>query len=174
MNRGASPSATRTRLFASAGVVVAVAITAVSVASGGPSATKQRVAIEAKLVVVRDGVAPVTFKLIPLSSGDLQADSGKFSAMGSLGKPKIDKNGQTVSVITGSDTYVGANGTLKVAQRTERTQAAQNYFVDTGTWKVISGTGVYQGYRGGGGYTAVLVAAKGTYLLREEGYLSNG
>lgn len=76
-----------------------------------------------------------------------------------------------MTVIVGTDTYVGVNGTLHVSQQLESVAAGRSHEVVTGTWKVVSGTGEYEGYRGGGTFAAVGIPS-GQLLFREEGYLT--
>jgi hypothetical protein len=153
----------RTALFA-----VIAALTLVGVASGRSTAAKQRVAIEGKFSTAPERA---TFTLLPLADGALKKDSGKFKATGNMSPPFVRKNGQEVTVITGTDTYRGAKGTLVVSQTIEAAKAGGNYDVNTGTWRVVKGTGAYEGYAGGGTFSAVTLP-NGALLFREEGYLA--
>jgi hypothetical protein len=149
-------------------VAVIAALTLVGVASGRSTAAKQRVAIEGKFSFAPENG---TFKLVPLGGGTLKRDSGKFKGTGNISPSFVRKNGQEVTVITGTDTYQGAKGTLVVSQIIEAAKAGGNYDINTGTWRVIKGTGAYEGYAGGGTFTAVGLP-NGTLLFREEGYLA--
>ena len=148
--------------------VTLVGVTLVAVASGGAAASKQRVAIDGKFIL---GSETGTFKLISLSGGALKADSGAFTGSGNLSQPVVRKNGQEVTLISGTDTYTGKNGTLIVAQRVEGVAAGRGYSIDTGTWKVVSGTGAYAGYTGGGTFAAAATPSNLALFFREEGYL---
>ena len=158
-------------------------LTLVAVAAGGPAAAKQRVVINGSLEITRGG-AGGTFKFVPLTTGALKRDSGTFTARGNLSKRVIRRNGQTVSVAVGTDSYVGANGTLNVSVRSELAAAGRNYFIETGTWRVTSGTGAYEGYQGGGAYASagtsdldgdeLILPPTGKTFFREEGYLTKG
>ena len=148
-------------------IAAVIAVTLVGVASGGSTATKQRVAIDGRFNNNNAG----TFRIIPLTTGALKADSGKFTGTGNVGNSSVRKNGQEVTVITGSDAYAGAKGTLNVAQRLESVAAGRDHGVITGTWVVVSSTGAYEGYTGGGTFSAVELPS-GALLFREEGYIT--
>lgn len=150
-------------------IAAVVSITLVGVASGGPTATKQRVAIDGKFDINAESG---TFKIILLTAGALKADSGKFTGTGNIGSPVVRKNGQEVTTITGTDAYAGAKGTLNVAQRLDSVAAGRGYGVVTGTWVVASGTGAYEGYTGGGTFSAVELPSGAALFFREEGYLT--
>lgn len=150
-------------------IAAVVSVTLVGVASGGSSATKQRIAIDGKFNINNESG---TFKIIPLSAGALKADAGKFTGTGNIGSPVVRKNGQEVTTITGTDAYTGAKGTLNVAQRLDSAAAGRGYGVVTGTWVVVSSTGVYEGYTGGGTFSAVELPSGAALLFREEGYIS--
>lgn len=145
-------------------IVVAVAVTLVAAASGGSFAAKQRMAIDGKF---SPSTGSGTFKIVPLTSGALKADSGAFTGTGTISKAVI-RGGQTVTVIVGTDSYVGAKGTLNVSQRLVSVAAGRNHNVVTGAWKVVSGTGAYEGYEGGGTFAAAQIPS-GPLLFREEG-----
>jgi hypothetical protein len=145
-----------------------VAVTLVAVAAGGSTAAKQRVAIDGKFT---PGADSGTFTFVPLTAGALKGDSGKFTGTGNLDPSVVRSNGQRVTVIVGTDSYVGVNGTLGVSQRLVSVAAGRNYNAVTGTWKVISGTGAYEGYKGGGTFAAAQIPS-GPLFFREEGYLT--
>ncbi len=151
-------------------IAAVVAVTLVGVASGGTTAaTKQRVAIDGRF---NWNTNTGTFRIIPLTTGALKADSGKFTGTGNFGNAAVRKNGQEVTAIGGSDAYAGAKGTLNVAQRLESVAAGRGYGVITGTWVVVRSTGVYEGYTGGGTFTAVEPPSGEALLFREEGYIT--
>jgi hypothetical protein len=152
-------------------IAAVAALTLVGVASGGSTATKQRVAIDGTF---HTGSESGTFKIVSLTAGALKKDSGKFTSTGNFGNPYVRKNGQEVTVLGGMDSYVGANGTLTVSQRLELVDAGKSYQVVTGTWSVVSGTGAYEGYQGGGTFAAAGAPSGATIFFREEGYVTKG
>ena len=151
-------------------VPVVAAVTVVAVAAGGPTAAKQRVAIDGKLATTP---ANSFFKFVPLTAGALKADSGKATGNANVGPTIVRSNGQSVNTENGVFSYVGANGTLNVSQRLVAVAAGGNYNVLTGTWKVIGSTGVYAGYKGGG-TVATVELPSGAWFYHEEGYLTKG
>lgn len=142
-------------------------VAVVGVASGGPAAAKQRIAIKGSFGRYTD---VGKFTLVPLSAGELKKDSGKSAATANFGDP-IVRNGQTVTVATGTDNYETKTGSLYVALRIEIVDAGGSYRVATGTWTVLNSTGIYAGYRGGGTFTSV-EPPRGPGVFRDEGYLS--
>jgi hypothetical protein len=138
-----------------------------SAAEGGPSATKQRVAIEIRFVLA---TGKGTFTLMPLSRGPLKKDSGTLIGSGVPQKPIINELGQKVIRLKGADSHTGRNGTFQLVQQVEGVQAARGWLCDTGTWTFRKGTGAYEGVTGRGAFTAVGPPGAVLYA-REEGYL---
>ena len=137
-------------------------------ASGGPSAQKQRVAVEGRLVLATN---KGTWTLTPLSAGPLKKDAGTLVGGGTL-LPPVIRNGQKVTVIIGKDVMTGKRGKLVLTQRVNSVLAARGDTADTGTWKFQSGTGAYRGVTGGGGFAAVCCAKTGILYSRQEGVLT--
>jgi hypothetical protein len=154
---------------------LAVAIVALtgfaSGATGEPSATKQRIAIEERFVLA---TGKGTFRIIPLSPGPLKKDTGTLVGGGEVSAPFIKKNGQKVNIVKGFSNYSGRNGTLRVTQRVETHNAGFGNGADTGTWSVKTGTGLYAGLRGGGGFAAAGSLKTGIVFSRSEGYVITG
>lgn len=150
--------------------VLAAALTLTSVAAAGPNATKQRVAINAK-------VRPQgTFVLVPLRRGALTRDSGTFSAAGGSGRTVI-RNGQEVLIYTNTWNLAGKRGSLTIREQIEwvsigrdGNRDGQDDTVATGAWKVVRGTGAYARIAGGGGngHAGLEVG----WIARYEGFLS--
>ena len=146
-------------------IAVVVAATVVAVAAGGSTTAKLRVTF--------DGTSSGPqgkFKLFP--AGALRGDSGTVIS-GQLPTPgRMILKGQDVQTFTNTDTYKGAHGDLTVSVSAQQV-AAPPYNIYTGTWKLISGTGAYEGYKGGGPFAAV-EAPTGKVSFREQGYLTKG
>ena len=147
--------------------VVAAAVTLVSVAAAGPEATKQRVAINAKIL------PQGTFELTPLQAGTLKPDSGSLSGnWQSVAGRDVMRNGQKVTIYSGGTwTLTGKRGTLTIRERNEWVAVELGEdAVAIGTWKVVRGTGQYGGLTGSGGSGH---AGLGTpWYARYEGFLS--
>ena len=133
-----------------AGLVVLamlLAITLSSVAAAGPTATKQRVAIDMKII------PESTFVLTPLQAGALKRDSGTVSGTWrSVPGRDVIRDGQKVTIYDGGVwTLTGKRGTLAIRERNEWVAVESGEDgVAIGTWKVVRGTGQYAGIVGKG------------------------
>ena len=147
-------------------VVLVAAVTLASVAAAGPTATKQRVAIETK--IIPDG----TFVLTPLKVGALKRDSGTMTGDYSTTPDRVVmRDGQEVSIHPAVWTLEGRRGTLTIRERTEWVAVGYDDGVAIGTWKVLRGTGQYAKLAGSGrsGH-----AGLGTpWYARYEGFLTS-
>jgi hypothetical protein len=162
--------AMRVRSFSIAAAIMGAAMLGVvaTVSSAATDATsapvnKQRVAVEGVYSVV---TGKGTFKLIPLTPGPLKADSGTLLGSGVV-KPKIIRNGQGVTVIAGSDSYAGKNGSFTMIERLEEVTVGgplaggARYRILTGTWTFVGGTGAYEDVTGQGAYASVTLPRYG-------------
>jgi len=156
-----------------AGIVLALAVISAclvaSIASGGHSALKQRVAIEGNFQLSN---GKGTFTLIPLTPGPLKRVSGTLVGTGKFKPAFIRTNGQRVTVIIGEDRHSTTLGTFRITQRVESVEAGRGWTADTGTWSFEAGTGVYEGVSGGGGFALANPQAKKVLYSRQEGYLT--
>jgi hypothetical protein len=135
--------------------VLAAAVTLTSVASAGPAAAKQRVAIELK-------IAPgETFVLTPLQAGALKRDSGRITTVSqvlAMSGRIVMRDGQEVTIFNGALWMLeGKRGTLTIRERSEWVGVGSDVngdnFPDSvglSTWKVARGTGQYAKIAGGG------------------------
>ena len=123
------------------------AITLSSVAAAGSTATKQRVAIDMKII------PESTFVLTPLQAGTLKRDSGTVSGTWkSVPGRDVIRDGQKVTIYNGGVwTLTGKRGTLAIRERNEWVDVESGEDgVAIGTWKVVRGTGEYAGIVGKG------------------------
>ena len=151
-------------------LVAAVALT--SVAAAGPAATKQRVAINMKII------PPGKFVLTPLKGGALKPDSGASTGDYSTTPDRVVmRDGQEVSIHTASWTFAGKRGTLVIRERTEWVDVGSDVNGDAkpdsvafGTWNVVRGTGQYAKIAGGGrsGHAGL----GQVWTARQEGFLT--
>jgi len=133
--------------------VLAAAATLTSVASAGPAAAKQRLAIDANIL------PRGSFVLRPLQAGALKRDSGSFGGNWATAPGRqIIRSGQEVGTYTNTWTLTGGRGTLTIRERIEWVDAGSDGNGDgkqdevaTGAWKVVRGTGAYARIAGGGG-----------------------
>jgi hypothetical protein len=98
-------------------------------------------------------------KLLPLTSGALERDSGSIAGnwRSAPGKDVL-RNGQKVGIYTNTWTLAGKHGTLVIRERIERVSTGADGNGDgmedavaLGTWRVLRGTGAYAEVTGGGG-----------------------
>jgi hypothetical protein len=154
-------------------VVLATAVTLTSVAAAGPTAAKQRVAIDLKLYPQK------TFVFTTLQAGSLKSDSGTISH-NYLSIPGHDvmRDGQKVTIYDGGvATLTGKRGTLTIRGRNEWIDFArdangdgQNDGIGIGTWRVVRGTGQYAGIAGKGRFGHIGLGSP--WYGRYEGFLT--
>ena len=154
-------------------VALATAVSLTSVASAGPNAAKQRVAIDMKLWPQK------TFVFTPLLAGPLKTDSGTISHnFLSIPGRDVMRDGQKVTVYDGSvATLKGKRGTLTIRGRNEWVHLerdengdGQDDAIAIGTWKVVRGTGQYAGIAGKG--RSGHVGLGSPWYARYEGFLT--
>src|SRR5262245_26111379 len=151
---------------------LAAAVTLTSVASAGPAAAKQRVAINLK-------IAPqATFVLTPLKSGSLKRDSGRILQIDRvLATPSrtVMRQGQEVTIYYPVIWKLqGKRGTLTIRERADIIDIGSDLngdgFPDSvgiGTWKVVRGTGQYAKVAGSG--RSAQAGLGGSWAARLEG-----
>ena len=154
-------------------VALAAAVTLTSVAAAGPSAAKQRVAIDLKLYPQK------TFVFTPQQFGPLKTDSGTISHnFLSIPGRDVMRDGQKVTIYDGGvATLTGKRGTLTIRDRNEWVDLGrdgngdgQNDGIAIGTWKVVRGTGQYAGVVGKGRNGHIGLGSP--WYARYEGFLS--
>jgi hypothetical protein len=136
-----------TKLSALTALVVAAAIVT-GVASGTPAATTQRIAITHTSGTPEDAV------LMPLVSGALVRDSGELSFC-CWSQRFTQRNGQAVEIDNPLTTFTSKRGSFTWRAVIDWVDSGNDYSVGTGTWMIVSGTGVYK-HLGGKGRIVVL------------------
>ena len=128
-----------------------------AVATAGPNAAKQRVAIDMKFCL--PGKSQKSFVLTPLRGGPLKGDSGTISSNWlSIPGRDVMHDGQKVTIYNGAETTLtGKRGTLTIRDRNEWVDVGNDGNGDGerdsiafSTWKVVRGTGQYAGMVGKG------------------------
>ena len=95
-------------------VALVAMIILTAVATAGPNAAKQRVAINMKIY------PQGTFVLTPLQTGALKRDSGTVDGPTDTPGRKVVRDGQTVTIYNGAvTTLTGKRGTLTIRDRNE-------------------------------------------------------
>jgi hypothetical protein len=150
----------RTQLTAVTALAAAAAILA-AVAAAGPTATRQRVAIQ---------VTGSSFVLTPLTAGAIKSDAGT-AAFCCWTQRFTMRNGESIEINDPRMTLTGKQGTLVARNVIGFADLPNSWAVFTGTWKVIRGTGAYAGLAGGGRGAGVS-PANGDNRAQFEGYLA--
>jgi hypothetical protein len=173
----------RISMFVLSAATLCAITTATSAATASTRAPvkKQRVVIEGLFNI---GSGTGTFKLVPMTAGPLKADSGTFADVQASGgglPPPVIRNGQSVTVIKGSDAHTGKRGRFTVSERLALVGAGpgladgSRYGVVTGSWSLTGNSGVYDGVVGGGAYAAVVIPKTGKNVrFSEEGIVTAG
>lgn len=145
--------------------LVALAAAFAAVAAGGTHSTAQRVRIEVT------GTGPNAFVLRPMSHGRVQRDSGPmtFCCWRSW---NVTRAGAKLEVTNPRLTLTGKQGTLEIRNTVEWVGLPDDWSVQTGTWKVVGGTGAYAGLSGSGRVASVLIP-DGHIRLRLFGFLDS-
>jgi len=155
-------------------VALLTAITFAAVAEAGPASTKQRIAIDLKIL------PQSTFVLTPLQTGALKPDSGRITNVGSVlggagNSRKVIRNGQRVDVFSPVVWVLegGALGTLSIRERNEWVDIgsdANRDGIGLGKWTIVRGTGQYAHLSGGGGSGHEGLGR--IWFARQEGFIS--
>ena len=125
-------------------IVLAVLVAAISlssVAAAGPATTKQRVAINVKIL------PQGTFVLTPLRAGALKRDSGTVNGnWRSAPCRDVVRQGQGVMTCTGIWVFTGKRGTLRIREQNEWVDVGndgngdgQRDSIAFSTWRVVRG-----------------------------------
>jgi len=141
------------KLTAIAVLAAAAAVTLTAVATAGPVAAKQRVAIQFGM----NGTYGGAFVLTPLTAGAVKRDTGTVTFC-CWTQRWIMRDGQEIEINNPQMTLTGKQGTLVAQNRIGFVDLPDGWAVFTGTWKVVRGTGEYAGLSGGGRGAGVMLA----------------
>jgi hypothetical protein len=148
-------------------LVAAVAVT--TVAAADSDAAKQRVAITTqanRTTTVSKAV------LTPLQAGALESDSGSLVGESQPSHKVVMRDGQIVEIYGSVASFKGKRGRIVMRIRQEYIEAGNGYHPATGTWKVVRGTGDYEGVTGGGRFGHVWLEWNDHWSSRLEGFLT--
>ena len=129
------------RKLTTVAALAATAAMVAAVAAAGPVAAKQRIAVQVK--------SGGSFVLTPLTSGAIKPDSGTATFCCWTQRSTV-RDGQAIDINNPQMTLTSKRGTLVARNQIGFVDLPDGWAVFTGTWKVISGTGVYAGLSGGG------------------------
>jgi hypothetical protein len=152
-------------------IALAVAVGLTSSAAADTVAARQRVAITTN--GVDDGTFVGKFVLDPLQVGFIKRDEGTERCQ--LTDERVAmRDGQRVSIYDRTVcTYTGKRGTFVRRSSHEWVAAGNHYFINTGTWQIVRGTGQYAGLTGGGRVAGVwLDRGRGPWSGNAEGFLA--
>jgi hypothetical protein len=155
-----------TKLLAAAMLFVVSAMSA-AVATAGPTAAQQRVAITSP-----HGNSAL-FVLTPLAPGPLVRDSGTATAC-CWTRRFVQRDGQSIEIDNPLRTFEGKHGTFTWRARIEWVDLHSGYSIGTGTWKIVRGTGAYAHLEGHGRIGVVTGANEQGMADRAEGFVALG
>ena len=144
-------------------VLAAAAVTLATVATAGPVAAKQRVAIQG----TRTAGGSDAGVLIPLTSGALGRDSVVLTGC-CFSDRFVKRDGQSIEITNLLLSFNGKHGGLVTRNRIEWIDVGKGYSVGNHTWKVVRGTGDYARLTGHG-RGAVVGLPNGALKWRFEG-----
>jgi hypothetical protein len=151
----------QTKLVSLTALSAATAIVT-GVATAGPAAVQQRIAITSP----RGNSA--AFVLTPLTSGPIVRDSGTATACCWTGR-FIRRDGQAIEIDNPLRTFEGKRGTFVWRARIAWVDPGNGYSVGTGTWKIVRGTGEYAHLEGHGRVAVITDANDQGVANRAEG-----
>jgi len=148
-------------------LVAAVAVT--TVAAADSDATKQRVAITTQ---ANQTTSVSKAMLVPLQAGALRRDSGSLVGQSPSSHKFVMRDGQRVEIYGSVGTFKGKRGSIVIRFQQEYIEAGNGYHPATGTWRVVRGTGDYEGVTGGGRFGHVWLEWNDHWSSRLEGFLT--
>ena len=128
-----------------------------------PTRAKQKIAITAKGDTDH-------FVLGPVNRGALARDSGDVSWC-CWSRRFVTRNGQTAEINNPLATFTGARGTFEIRFRIEWLDAGGGYTVGTSTWRLVRGTGDYEGLSGSGRAAQLWIPPDHPASFRAVGFL---
>ena len=129
--------------LAALAVLAVAAIVLSGVATAGPAASKQRIAIT---TAKGNGFS---FVLTPLTSGRVTRDSGSASAC-CWTQRFVTRDGQESEINNPLKSYAGKQGTFTMRLVINWINAGNGLTIGTGTWRIVGGTGAYKHLEGKG------------------------
>jgi hypothetical protein len=153
------------RKLTAVAVLAVAAVTLTTVASAGPVAAKQRIAIQGQ----RSAAGLDAGVLIPLTSGALGRDSVNLTGC-CFSDRFVTRDGQSIELTDLLLTFTGKQGSLVTRNRIEWVDVGNGYSIGSHTWKVVRGTGDYARLVGDG-RGAVVGLPNGALKWRFEGFL---
>lgn len=138
------------RIVGALAVLLASTLALAGLAAAGPSAKKQRVIINQL-----EDIGKGKWTLLPWTSGPVASDKGTYTWKTTVDRRGM-RDGQSYRHVVATVTYVGANGLFVVREDDTLVAASSTHTVATGTWRILRGTGAYEGVTGGGSVVGAL------------------
>jgi hypothetical protein len=151
-----------TKATAALSVLLVAAAIVTGVATAGPAAMQQRIAITSP-----SGNSGA-FVLTPLTSGAIVRDSGSATAC-CWTRRFIKRDGQAIEIDNPLRTFEGKRGTFAWRASIAWVDPGNGYYVGTGTWRIVRGTGAYKHLQGHGRLAVITGAADQDLTTRAEG-----
>jgi hypothetical protein len=111
-----------------------------------------------------DGTSAGKFRVVIEESGSVSSFQGRFvlyarastdsgtSALQVQISPVRYRGGQRYEIHSGVDTMHGKKGGLKLSFSGPSVNAGSSLYIEYGTWRVSSASGIYKGWKGGGNW----------------------
>jgi hypothetical protein len=141
-----------------------IGMAAAGVAVARPNAALQRVAITSPKGNTDK------FALLPLTTGRLARDSGTAFAC-CWSRKFLQRDGQAVEIDNPLRTFTTKKGSFTWRASIEWVDPGNGYYVGTGTWKIVRGTGAYAGVVGHGRVVVIQGTGDQDLTTRAEGLL---
>jgi len=129
-----------------------------------------------------DGMSAGKFRVVIEESGSVSSFRGRFvlyapastdsgtSALQVQISPMRYRGGQRYDFHSGVDTMHGKKGGLKVTFSGPSVNAGPSLYIEYGTWRISSASGIYKGWKGGGNWGGT--DNEQTYHLQWEGLVT--
>ena len=159
-------------------VIAALAgLLAASAALGRPAAVTGALAVG-----TGDGTSAGKFRVVIEDSGSVSSFQGRFVLYAPAGTdsgssalsvhigPVRYRGGQRYEIHSGVDTVHGKKGDLKLSFSGPSVNAGPSLYIEYGTWRISSASGIYKGWKGGGTWGGT--DNERTYHLQWEGLVT--
>jgi hypothetical protein len=129
-----------------------------------------------------DGTSAGKFRVVIEESGSVSSFQGRFALYAPMStdsgtsalqvqiSPVRYRSGQRYEIHSGVDTMHGKKGGLKLTFSGPSVNAGPSLYIEYGTWRISSASGVYKGWKGGGNWGGT--DNEQTYHLQWEGLIT--
>ena len=129
-----------------------------------------------------EGTSAGKFRVVIEESGSVSSLQGRFGLFAPSGadsgtsalqvqiSPVRYRGGQRYEIHSGVDTMHGKKGGLKLTFSGPSVNAGPSLYIEYGTWRISSASGIYKGWKGGGNWGGT--DNEQTYHLQWEGLVT--